>query len=274
MRQVRGGKHARRCLLQRRAMIVLLASAKTLDFSTPWRVPTYTLPEYLDEAKMLLAQLRKFSPTQIAKLMGVSPTIARLNADRYQQFCTPFTPQNAKPALLAYRGEVYRSMEAAHYRETELTFAHKTLRIVSGLYGVLRPLDLIQPYRLEMATKLNGAGWTDLYHFWSERVSQTIDRDSWSETRLVVNLASQEYFRTLLAEKVRAQVLTITFKQERRGLVEMVPILAKHARGLMARHIVTHRCRQAEPLKEFHDEGYRFAADLSTSSEWVFVRRA
>ncbi len=254
-------------------MIVLLASAKTLDFTTPWRAPSTTTPERLDRAIALMARLRSLSAKQIAALMGVSPKIAQLNAERFQQFAAAHTKQNAKPALLAYQGQVYRSMRAAQFTDDDLTFAHRTLRIVSGLYGVVRPLDLIQPYRLEMAIKLGGPGWKDLYDYWSESVTELVDHDSRANGQLIINLASQEYFRALRTDRLSSRVLAITFKQWRNGRSDMVPILAKRARGLMAGFIVRERVVEPERLRAFRDEGYRFMADESDDGEWVFLRR-
>jgi hypothetical protein len=255
-------------------MIALLSSAKTMDFTSGWKTAGRTVPECLQESRLLMDELRKLSVRDIGSLMGVSPKIARLNADRFRQFSIPFTAANAKPALLAYQGDVYRGMEAQRFGAEEMAFAQRTLRILSGLYGVLRPLDLIQPYRLEMAVRLSGPRWKDLYAFWSDRVTDCIDRDSVEDGGLIVNLASQEYFRVLDANRLKSRVLHIVFKQDRRGRIEMVPILAKRARGFMARDIVLRRAENPESLKEFATDGYRFAPKLSTEKEWVFVRRA
>ena len=255
-------------------MIAILSSAKTLDFAPGWRAPKPTLPECLDDAKRLMASLRPLAAKDLAKLLGVSSPIAQLNAERNRSFSLPHTSQNAKPALLAYKGDVYRGLRADAFTDEDLQFAQRTLRVISGLYGVLRPLDLIQPYRLEMATRLSGASWDDLYDYWSDRVTQLIARDSAADGNLVVNLASQEYSRVLRREQLPARILTLTFKQRRGGKVEMVPILAKRARGVMARFLVLKRVTDPEQLKAFADDGYRFSADASTNDEWVFVRSA
>ena len=253
-------------------MIALLSSAKTLDFSTPWSSPAPTKPECLDDAKAIMRELRKLSPMEIQRLMGISPKLAQLNAERFATLGTTLTRDNAKPALLAYQGDVYAAMGSTTFGKDDLAFAQRTLRIISGLYGIVRPLDLIQPYRLEMAIKLAGPRWRDLYDFWSARVTRILDRDIRADAGLLINLASQEYFKTLDASQLGSPVLTLTFKQDRRGRVEMVPILAKRARGLMAGFIVRQRITDPTRLRDFDVEGYRFAKDQSHDAEWVFVR--
>lgn len=254
-------------------MIAILSSAKTLDFSTPWKAPETTQPERIERAKPIMGALRKLSASEIAKLMGVSAKIAQLNAERFRAFDLPMSPQNAKPAILAYQGDVYKGLQAGRFTVAQLQVAQRSLRIVSGLYGLLRPLDLIQPYRLEMAVKLSGNGWQDLYDYWSDAVTELIARDAAKDRQPVINLASQEYSRALQPGRLSVPVLAITFMQDRRGKLEMVPILAKRARGLMARHLVIEGATDPEPLKRFRDDGYRFAAGESSADDWVFVRK-
>ncbi len=253
-------------------MIAILSSAKTLDFESGWKAPETTQPECLAHARTLLAQLKPLSANRLGKLLGVSPKLAALNAERLASMHFPFTRQNAKPALLAYQGDVFRSMGSAEFTADDLSFAQGSLRVVSGLFGVLRPLDLIQAYRLEMAAKLSGPTWEDLYDFWSDRVTAAIDRDAAEKGALVLNLASQEYAGVLNPKRLKARLLTIQFKQKRNGKIEIVPILAKRARGLMARHLVKNRIQNPDALKKFADEGYKFFPDLSVENEWVFVR--
>ena len=255
-------------------MIAILSSAKTMDFETPGPTLQPTLPECLEQACVMMKRLSTLSANDISKLMGVSPKIAQLNADRFKRFSFTHTPRNAKPALLAYQGAVYQAIESRSFGLKELKFAQKRLRIISGLYGVLRPLDLIQPYRLEMAIKMPGPTWKDLYGYWSNQVTACIDRDAMANGRVIVNLASQEYSRVLEAGKIKARVLDVIFKQDRKGKVAVVPILAKFARGLMANYIVTRQITEPEGLKRFQAEGYRFIPADSTASEWAFIRRA
>ncbi len=254
-------------------MIVLLSSAKTLDSSAPWKAPATTRPECVDQIKQLMGVLRQLSANELRQLMGVSSALARMNVERHQHLSMPFGPDNAKPALLTYRGDVYRAMQADRFTPDELTFAQQTLRIISGLYGVLRPLDLIQPYRLEMAVALGGPSWKDLYEYWSEDITRLVDRDARAHGGVIVNLASQEYARVVRPERLTSQLLTITFHQERNGRRQLVPILAKRARGLMAGYLVRHRVTTPQRLQAFDDEGYRFDAGSSTDANWMFVRR-
>lgn len=253
-------------------MITLLASAKTLDFTTPWPELKPTQPEFASEARALVTRLRPFTAVQLAHLMGVNAKLAQLNVERFQQFHATHTPEWAKPALLAYQGDMYEAMGSADLTEAQLAFAQQHLRILSGLYGVLRPLDLIQPYRLEMAIKLSGSTWRDLYAFWSDKVTAAIDRDVRRLGGVVVNLASQEYAQTLQRARLQARWLNITFKQQRAGKIETVPILAKRARGLMARYLLDRQISEPAGLKGFDTDGYRFAAAASNDAEWVFVR--
>ena len=268
-------------------MLVLLSSAKTLDFESPWDAPKPTQPEFVNEAHALVQTLRTYSASGLRTLLDVNPAIATLNRERYRRFSLPFTVRSAKPALFAYRGDVYRQLTVSRYRSEQLAFAQRTLRILSGLYGVLRPLDFIQPYRLELSTKLRGPAWRDLYAFWSERVTRAIERDSLVDERQrstpakgsagagwIINLASQEYFRVLNTPRLRARILTLTFKQDRHGTARMVPILAKRARGLMVNFILTRRLADPRALQTFRDGGYQYAPQHSSATEWVFLRRA
>ncbi len=256
-------------------MIAILSSAKTLDFESPWQAPATTQPECGQQAKVLLAQLKPLSSAQLSKLLGVSLKLATLNAERFTRLSLASTIKNAKPAILAYQGDVYRGMRSAAFDVEDLTFSQGILRIISGLYGVLRPLDLIQPYRLEMATKLAGPDWKDLHAYWSDRVTRLIDRDAQAsdkKSQVILNLASQEYSSVLNRERLTVPVLTLSFKQNRKGRIQMVPILAKRARGLMAHFLVTRRILQPDALKTFQEDGYRFDSKTSTRSEWVFIR--
>lgn len=253
-------------------MIAILSSAKTMDFETPWQAP-HTGAECLEQARVLMRSLKDLSPAAISKLMDVSPKIAQLNAERFKRFSFSHTPKNSKPALLAYQGDVYRAMKTNAFGMDELKFAQGSLRIISGLYGVLRPLDLVQPYRLEMAIRLSGPTWKDLSGYWSRQVTACIDRDAMANGRVIVNLASQEYSRVLETEKLKSEVLNVVFKQQRKGKAVVVPILAKRARGLMAGYIIQRRLNEAEGIKDFQVEGYRFSPADSTATEWVFIRR-
>jgi cytoplasmic iron level regulating protein YaaA (DUF328/UPF0246 family) len=253
-------------------MVVLLSSAKTLDFESPWRAPQTSPPEFLDDARPLIAALRARTPAQLGKLLGVNPKLAALNADRNRRFAFPFTERNARPALFAYQGDVYRPLHEDRYTSAQLRFAHRTIRILSGLFGVVRALDLIQPYRLEMAAPLAGPSWRDLYEYWRPRITPAIDRDA--RGSVVVNLASREYAEAVDASRLTAPTLTVTFKETRGGgPPKVIGILAKRARGQMADFIIQHQLEQPEGLKRFTVDGYAFAPAASTNAEWVFIRR-
>ncbi len=254
-------------------MIILLSPSKTLDFKHPSPVQAHTLPEMLDESQALVTILHKYTPAKLAKLMDISDKLARLNVQRYRDFSTPFTPGNAKQALLAFRGDVYDGLEADSYSEEDFTFAQAHLRILSGLYGLLKPLDLIQPYRLEMGTKLPNARGKDLYAFWGERITQALNRElQGMENKLLINLASEEYFKAVQPKALEGKLLNIVFKEKRKGKLQVIALLAKKARGMMASFIVRKRLTEPDGIKFFREGDYRFDAELSDRSNWVFTR--
>jgi cytoplasmic iron level regulating protein YaaA (DUF328/UPF0246 family) len=257
-------------------MIVLLSSAKTLDLESPWRTPPPSCPEFLDRALPLVASLRRRSVAQLGAVLGVSPKLAQLNADRLRAFTTPFTVDNARPALCTYQGDVYRPIHEERYTPEQWRFAQRTVRIVSGLFGVVRPLDLIQPYRLEMAAPLSGsaggAAWADLYAYWSAAVTAAINRDAQAAGGPVVNLASQEYARAVDAAALRTPMLAVTFKETRGEKPRVIGLLAKRARGVMTEFIITRQVDDPAVLKTFREDGYRFTAGDSSDEEWVFIR--
>ena len=205
--------------------------------------------------------------------MKISDKLAELNYQRFQDFETPFTPDNAKQALLVFKGDVYRGMNVEDYSEEELAFAQKHLRILSGLYGVLRPLDLMQPYRLEMGTKLETQTGKNLYEFWGDRLSQLINGDLEKEPDpCLVNLASNEYFKSIDRKSLKARVLNIAFKENKGGKYKVVAIHAKRARGLMVDYVIRNRIEAPEGMKDFDAEGYQYSEALSDSDNWVFCR--
>jgi len=254
-------------------MIVVISPAKTLDYSLDWKIDRPTVPTDLAQTQELVGRLRKLSPVQISKLMGVSPKLAKLNVDRFRAFTAPFNRSNAKPALLAYRGDVYRGLEVDQYAGKDWAFAQEHVRILSGLYGLVRPLDLIQPYRLEMRIPLKNSCGENLYAFWKARITRQMNRLGQSGSKVLINLASQEYFDVLDLEKLKLRTLRIIFKQNKGGTLKMVSILAKRARGMMTNFIIRNRVVQPEGLKAFRAQGYRFSAKASSDTDWVFVRR-
>jgi cytoplasmic iron level regulating protein YaaA (DUF328/UPF0246 family) len=201
--------------------------------------------------------------------MSLSEKLSKLNFDRFQAFKTPFSLDNAKQALLAFKGDVYNGINASSLSVKDLDFAQKNVRMLSGLYGVLRPLDLIQPYRLEMGTKLSNAQGNNLYDYWGSGISEVLNED---EEKLIVNLASNEYFKAIDKKLLKAQILDIVFKEKKNDTYKVIGIYAKRARGLMINYIIRNRLTDAEVLKDFSDEGYLYNQDLSSDSTWVYVR--
>ena len=255
-------------------MIILLSPAKTLDFTTPAPVAEFTQPEFLARSQLLVKRLRRFSPAELARLMHISAPLAALNAERYADWALPFGPDNAKPALFAFNGDVYDGLAAATLPKPALRFAQGHLRMLSGLYGLLRPLDLIQPYRLEMGTRLANDRGEDLYDFWGERIVAALNAALLeAKARVLINLASQEYFKSVPVKKLSVPVIAPVFEDWSAGRFKVVGFYAKRARGLMARLALIKRLKTAEGLKAFSDEGYTYVAEASTATRWVFRRR-
>lgn len=253
-------------------MLVLLSPSKTQDF-TAVDSPTPSQPELLEHTELLAKELKKLSAAQIGKLMGVSEKLSALNHQRFKDFHTPFTPENAKPAALAFKGDVYDGLDAPSLSKKELAFAQHSLRILSGFYGVLRPLDLIQAYRLEMKTPLKNPRGKDLYAFWGDRLTETLNAHLQAEkTDTVINLASQEYFGAVKAKKLDGRLITVHFKERKDGKLKVIGLFAKRARGMMARYIVQHGITKPEGLTAFNEAGYGFEPELSSDTEFVFAR--
>lgn len=256
-------------------MLTVISPAKTLDFETPPQAPMFTLPDFLDDSAELIDELREFEPYQLSDLMGISPKLADLNSNRYHNWSLPFTADNAKQAVLAFKGDVYTGLDADNLSPDDLEYAQQHLRILSGLYGVLKPLDLMQPYRLEMGTKLNNRRGKNLYAFWDNRINQALGRElAGQDNPVLVNLASNEYFKSVRADKLAARIVTPVFKEERNGQLKLISFSAKKARGLMARYIIRNRLSDLEDLKDFDLEGYCYNGALSTPDSPVFTRRS
>jgi cytoplasmic iron level regulating protein YaaA (DUF328/UPF0246 family) len=258
-------------------MIVVLSPAKSLDFATPPVVATHTLPCFLDQSQLLIDRLREFSPLELGQLMGISDQLAALNATRNREWRLPFSPVTAKQAVLAFNGDVYEGLDAATLAPADLAFAQDHLRILSGLYGLLRPLDLIAPYRLEMGTPLANPRGKDLYAFWGERLVDALNGALLEvKATALVNLASQEYFRSIKSSRLAQPVIEPVFEDWSavQGKYKVVSFYAKRARGLMARKVLTERLNSPEQLKDFSAEGYAFAAEASTAGRWVFRRKS
>jgi cytoplasmic iron level regulating protein YaaA (DUF328/UPF0246 family) len=255
-------------------MLALLSPAKDLNMEPMPPLKGATQPVFLEQSSVLMEKLRQLSPKQLEKLMGISPALAKLNHDRNQAWAPPFGAKNAKPAVFAFNGEAYRGLNAATLEADDLRFAQHHLRILSGLYGILRPLDLMQAYRLEMGSPFSaGRGMKDLYAFWGDTIQQAVAhalKESGSD--VLVNLASSEYVKAVRATKLGTRVITPVFKDKVNGDYRMLMVFAKHQRGGMARWIIRNRVLEPERLKAYDVDGYRFAADLSKGDEWTFVR--
>lgn len=257
-------------------MLAVLSPAKTLDFEHPLPGhPETTRPRLLDHAEQLVEALRRYPPEGLEKLMGVSPKLAALNMERYAHWQRPFHNDNARPAMLAFRGDVYQGLDAKSLDATSLAFAQDHLRILSGLYGVLRPLDLMQAYRLEMGTPLPVEGADNLYQFWENEITDLLQQDlrhQTAEEATLVNLASQEYFKAVRPDRLDARILQIDFKELRDGKPRTIAVYAKKARGMMARFIIEEQITQSDDLQAFDRGGYYFAPEHSRDHHWVFVR--
>jgi len=258
-------------------MIAVISPAKSLDFTpAPAGVPA-TVPSFPAESQQLITALRRLSVPQLAALMDLSEKLATLNHERYHAWSPDFESARregrAKQALLAFDGDVYRGFALGEYTRADYTFAQQHLRILSGLHGVLRPLDLIQPYRLEMGRPLKTARGADLYAFWGPRITDALNEAVEADgSGVVLNLASQEYFASVQPERLRARILTCVFKDESGGKYKILSLFAKRARGLMADFMIRERLRQPEELKEFNAAGYRFDPASSSDSHFVFLR--
>ena len=254
-------------------MLMVISPAKTLDYETPPATPRFTQPEHLDHAQELIAQLRDLSPAQIAELMHLSDKLAGLNAARFGSWERPFNPSNAKQALLAFKGDVYTGLNAEDFSEEDFDFAQTHLRILSGLYGVLRPLDLMQAYRLEMGTKLANGRGKDLYAFWGERISAWLNEALAAQgDNVLLNLASNEYFGAVKRKALNARIIDTEFKDLKSGQYKIISFYAKKARGMMSRFVIEERINDPAQLKQFDVQGYRFSGEQSKPDNLVFLR--
>ncbi|PIE40701.1 MAG: peroxide stress protein YaaA [Gammaproteobacteria bacterium] len=257
-------------------MLMVISPAKTLDFETPSKTQTNTQPDFLEEAGQLVEVLREYSPQQMAKLMKLSDKLAGLNVARYQDWQQPFDTSNAKQALLAFKGDVYTGIDAESFSRPEFTYVQKHLRILSGLYGLLRPLDLIQPYRLEMGTGLKNPQGKDLYQFWGNKITAELNAQLKKQKgeAILVNLASNEYFKSVKPKDLNARIVTPVFKDEKNGQYKIISFYAKKARGLMVAYAAMNKITDVDDLKQFDLEGYQFNNAMSEGNQWVFTRAA
>ncbi len=260
------------CNRQNFIMLYVISPAKTLDFETPCDKEV-SYPRFQKETLELIGALRERTPEQIQELMSLSENLAELNVSRYQKFSRSKNTKRAKQAVYAFKGDVYLGLEAEELSNEDIHYAQDHLRILSGLYGLLRPLDLIQPYRLEMGTRLAFDDYTTLYNFWADRIVEQVNRDLKKQgDKVLINLASQEYFKAIDRPSLKAKVINIDFLDQKNGKYKVISFFAKKARGLMAQFIIKNRINDAESLKAFDYQGYWFDVDSSNDSKFVFKR--
>jgi cytoplasmic iron level regulating protein YaaA (DUF328/UPF0246 family) len=254
-------------------MLIVLSPAKSLDYKSPVKVKAPTLPEFVSESAKLIADLKKLAPQDIAKLMGLSDQLAVLNVGRYRDWSKKFTESNSKPAIYAFDGDVYDGFDVKTLNAKAVDFAQDHIRILSGLYGALRPLDLMQAYRLEMGTAFQNARGKDLYAFWGARVTNSLKKVLEKDKKpVLLNLASEEYFKVLQAKDLGCPVIAPVFQDAKDGKYKIISFYAKRARGLMARYVVENRISDPADLKGFNLDGYKYCAAESTALKPVFRR--
>ena len=252
-------------------MLMVVSPAKKLDFESENLATGGRTPQLLDQAEILIDKAKTLKPAALKSMMGISDALAELNVARFRAFETPFTDANARPALDAFQGDVYVGLDAKSMDDADREFADRHLRILSGLYGVLRPLDLMQAYRLEMGTGFSNPRGENLYAFWGSRIAETLNADM-KDGDVLVNLASNEYFKSVDRKALKAPIITPVFKEEKDGVLKIVSFFAKKARGLMVRYAVDNRLTDPAALKDFDYDGYCFQPDLSDEKTWVFTR--
>ncbi len=254
-------------------MLIVISPAKNLDYETPATTAATSQPDFLTHSQELIDQLCELSVQDVAELMKLSDKLSSLNVARYQSFCLPFNTDNAKQAILAFNGDVYSGLDAPSLNDSQLQFAQQHLRILSGLYGLLRPLDLMQPYRLEMGTKFTNERGKDLYQFWGTLLTDELNRLLAEQAEpALINLASNEYFKAVKPRNLQGRLITPVFKDLKNGQYKIISFYAKKARGLMSRYIIENELSQVEQLKDFDLAGYRFAPTMSEGDSWVFTR--
>lgn len=254
-------------------MYFIISPAKKLNESVEIPTKKYTQTKLLDQAQQLMPLLQQLAPHEIATLMSISDKLALQNAERYHNWQPPFTPENAKQAVYLFNGDVYEGLDALHLTESALDYLQQHMSILSGLYGVLKPLDLIQPYRLEMSIKLKNARGKDLYTFWGDIITNTIEQNiQLEEYKVLINLASQEYFKAINTKKISVPVIAPVFKDQKNGKYKIISFYAKRARGLFMRFAAENQLTDPEQLKEFDYDGYYYDKASSSESEWVFLR--
>ena len=255
-------------------MLIVVSPAKTLDYESPLPTDEFTRPAHLKQSKLLINSLRDLSALDLSELMHISSKIAELNFERNHEWKTPFNLKNSRQAMFAFKGDVYTGLDAYSMTPQNIDFAQQHLRILSGLYGLLRPLDLMRPYRLEMGSKLETSAAKNLYQFWDMQITDALNKQLKAiKSDTLVNLASNEYFKAVKPAKIKGQIITPAFKDFHNGEYKMIGFYAKKARGLMSRFIIDHELTRVEDIRKFDVEGYRYNPVMSEGDQWVFTRR-
>jgi len=254
-------------------MLLVISPAKTLDYQSRVQIKTHTIPDYLDDSQLLIDRARLYSVLDIAELMQVSTKIAELNFERFQSWNRPFTVQNARQAVLAFKGDVYTGLDVDSFTAADFKYAQAHLRILSGLYGLLRPLDLMQPYRMEMGRRIDTERGNNLYQFWHEKITEGLNKQLQRiKSGFLINLASQEYFKSIDSKRLNAEIITPEFRDWKNGQYKMIGVYAKKARGQMSRFVIQNKLTALEAIKDFSADGYQFNEALSSNSKLVFTR--
>lgn len=254
-------------------MLIVISPAKKLDYSSPVTAKNHSQPALLDHSAELLQGLKKLSPQDVCALMGLSDNLGALNYERFQAWDRPFTEDNAKPAILAFKGDVYKGLDAESMTEKQLEWAQGHLRILSGLYGLLRPMDLMQPYRLEMGTKFANQRGKDLYQFWGNIITDEINSLlSNAKSPVLLNLASNEYFKSVQQKNIAGRIVTPVFMDKKGDKYKIISFYAKKARGLMSAFIIKNKITAVDGIKKFNVDGYSFNSAMTDGDSWVFIR--
>jgi len=253
-------------------MLIVLSPAKSLDLETPPTTTLHSTPDFLDHSAQLIARMRQFSPAEVGSLMGISDALSALNVARYASW-TPKLAE-ARQAIMAFNGDVYAGFEARSLQPAQLDYAQSRVRILSGLYGLLRPLDLIHPHRLEMGTRLTTARGKDLYAFWGDTITNGLNRAAKEQgAQVLVNLASEEYFKSVKPRQLDVPVIAPVFEDWKNGKYKIISFYAKRARGMLARYAAVNQIRDPQQLKQFDVDGYGFVPEASNDASWVFRRK-
>ena len=254
-------------------MITILSPAKTLDFTTDYNCSHYSIPHFMSDSKYLINELKEYDSESLSNLMSLSASLSNLNFQRYQEWNTNFDLSNARQSILCFKGGVYVGLNVESFLENDLLYAQNHLRILSGLHGILKPLDLIRPYRLEMGTKLKNKNGKNLYEFWGNKLTDFLNQSlEESESQFLLNLASNEYFQSLNSAKISSNIIDVKFLDQKNGIYKTISFFAKKARGAMAAFVIKNQIQKLSDLKDFSDLGYVFNQDKSVEKTLVFTR--